>query len=104
MKILFARTLGVVSLLSGVIFFFLLVFPCYYLLGRQSYVPKANPDFGYVIPKSPEAWFFLILALLFFAVSIISLAFFTRKAGGRRLNVGYAQMFRCLVPHSLKPV
>jgi hypothetical protein len=103
-KMLSTRTLGIVSLLSGAIFFFFLVFPYYYLLGRQSYVPKANPDFGYVISKSPEAWFFLMLALLFLAVSIISLAFFIRKGGGRRLNVGYAQMFKRLVPRSFKPV
>jgi hypothetical protein len=101
MKVLSNRILGIVSLLSGAIFFFLLVFPYYYLLGRQSYVPKSNPDFGYVIPKSPEAWFFLILALLFLAVSVISLGFFIRKGGGRRLNVGYAQMFKRLVPRSL---
>jgi len=55
--------------------------PYYYVLGRQAYIPKTNPDLGYFMPKSPEAWLFLIAALSFLALSLTALAFFVRRGG-----------------------
>lgn len=78
-KTLSTRTLGVISLLSGAAFFILLILPYYYFLGRQAYIPKANPDWGYYMPKSPEAWVFLIVALSFLSLSFGSLAFYIRR-------------------------
>jgi hypothetical protein len=78
-KALSTRTLGVISLLSGAAFFILLTVPYYYFLGRQSYIPKANPDWGYYMPKSPEAWVLLIVALSFLALSIGAFAFMLKK-------------------------
>jgi NADH:ubiquinone oxidoreductase subunit 3 (subunit A) len=77
-KLLSTRTLGTISLLSGATFFFLLLFPYYYYPGRQAYIPKTNPDLGYFLPKSSEAWAFLILALAFLTLSIGALALFIR--------------------------
>jgi hypothetical protein len=51
----------------------------YYFLGRQEYIPKRNPDFGYFLPKSLEAWFFLVLALSLLAFSIVALALFIKR-------------------------
>lgn len=76
-KTLSTRTFGLIGLLSGATAFFLLIFP-YYFLGRQEYIPKSNPDLGYFLPKSPEAWFFLILALSLLALSFVTLAFYIR--------------------------
>jgi uncharacterized membrane protein YpjA len=73
------RTLSIVSLLSGLSFFILLMFPYYYILGRQAYIPKTNPDFGYFLPKSPEAWLFLTASLSFLGVSLTALVFFLRR-------------------------
>ena len=86
MKTLPTRTLGIALFLSIVgTALFLLIFP-YYFLGREAYIPKGNPDFGYFLPKSLEAWFFLIAALSFLALSFITLAFHIRKnqAEGQR--------------------
>lgn len=78
-KTLPTRTLGIIGLLSGATAFFLLIFPYYYFLGRQAYIPKRNPDFGYFLPKSLEAWFFLILAISFLAFSILALVFYIQR-------------------------
>lgn len=78
-KLLSTRTLGIISLLSGATFFFFLAFPYYYYPGKQSYITKTNPDLGYFLPKSSEAWAFLILALAFLALSMAALAFFIRR-------------------------
>jgi hypothetical protein len=63
---------------------FLLVAPYQYFLGREHYIPKANPDLGYFLPKSFEAWFFLILALIFLGLFFVSFALFYLKM--RRLS------------------
>jgi NADH:ubiquinone oxidoreductase subunit 3 (subunit A) len=76
-KALSTRTLGVISLLSGAAFFILLTLPYYYF--PQSYIPKANPDWEYYMPKSPEAWVVLIVALSFLALSIGAFAFIFKK-------------------------
>jgi hypothetical protein len=75
------RTLGIVSLLSFLAFFLLLMLPYYYILGKQAYVPKTNPDLGYFMPKSPEAWLFLIAALSFLVLSLGVLASLVRRVG-----------------------
>lgn len=71
------RTLGVISLLSGAAFFILLTLPYYYF--PQSYIPKANPEYGYYMPKSPEAWVALIVALSFLGLSIGVFALMLKK-------------------------
>lgn len=73
------RTLGIVSLVSFLAFFILLMLPYYYILGRQAYIPKTNPDFGYFVPESPEAWLFLIVSLSFLGGSLTALVFFLRR-------------------------
>ena len=76
-KALSTRTLGVISLLSGAAFFILLTLPYYYF--PQSYIPKANPVYGYYMPKSAEAWVALVVALCFLALSIGAFALIIKK-------------------------
>jgi hypothetical protein len=63
----------------NIIAFALLISVPYYYLGRQQYIPKSNPDLGYFLPKSFEAWFLFILALLFFGLFWVTLVVFYRK-------------------------
>jgi hypothetical protein len=79
-KSLSNRTLGIVSLLCFSAFFILLV-PYYYILGRQAYITKTNPDLGYFLPNSPEAWTFLGAALFFLTLAIVTMSFFIRRGG-----------------------
>lgn len=60
--------LGAIAALNFVLSCFFLLFPYYYYLGVEHYIPKTNPALGYFMPKSLEAWFFLILALIFLAL------------------------------------
>jgi hypothetical protein len=76
-KALSSRTLGVISLLSGAAFFILLTVPYYYF--PQSYIPKANPDWGYYMPKSAEAWVVLVVALSFLGLSVGAFALIIKK-------------------------
>jgi uncharacterized membrane protein YhaH (DUF805 family) len=80
-KALGTRILGVIAVLNFVLFFFFLTFPYYCYLGVDHYIPKSNPALGYFMPKSPEARFFLILALFFLA-----LAFATTMLLWKRLS------------------
>jgi len=80
-RVISVRTLGIVSLSSFLASFILLMLPYYYILGRQAYIPKTNPDLGYFMPKSPEAWLFLIVALSFLALALTALTFFVRRGG-----------------------
>lgn len=66
----FNGILGLVLALSFALSIFLIMFPYYYFLGVDHYIPKSNPALGYFMPKSPEAWFFLILGLFFLALGI----------------------------------
>jgi hypothetical protein len=78
-KTLLARTtLILIVVLIVATFLFLLIFP-YYYLGSEAYIPKSNPDYGYFLPKSLEAWFFFVVAWAFFALSFITLAFHIRR-------------------------
>jgi len=77
MKTLLDRTLGI-FVLPLVTALFLLIFP-YYYLGREAYFPKSNPDYGYFMPKSLEAWFLFAVAWVLFALSFITLAVYTRR-------------------------
>jgi hypothetical protein len=81
-KAVSARTLGVISVSSFLTFFVLLILPYYYILGRQAYIPKTNPDWGYYMPNSPEAWLFLIIALSFLALALTALALALRRKTG----------------------
>jgi uncharacterized protein YneF (UPF0154 family) len=79
MKTLPTRTtLAIIVLLIVATFLFLLIFP-YYFLGREAYIPKSNPDYGYFLPKSLEAWLFFAVAWAFFALSFVILAFYIRR-------------------------
>jgi len=77
-KELSSRTLGVIIVLTFAVFFLLLILP-YYVIGKEQYIPKSNPIFGYFLPKSLEAWLLFILSWTFFALSMIVLAFFIRR-------------------------
>jgi len=81
------RTLGILGILSGATGFFLLIFPYYYSPGREAYIPKRNPDFGYFLPKTLGAWLFLILALAMLVFSMVVLGFYLqRKKSERKYN------------------
>lgn len=97
-KALSTRTLGIISLLSGAAFFILLILPYYYLLGRQSYIPKANPNLGYYMPKSPEARVVLIVALSFLALSIIAFMLFILARALFVMTNNFAMLGNLTVP------
>lgn len=44
----------------------------YYVLPEGSYIPKRIPAFGYFMPRTSVAWFFLILGLIFLIITIVS--------------------------------
>ena len=54
-------------------FFFFLATPYYYFLGAEHYIPKADPAWGYLMPNSPEAWFFFALAFVFLFLGAVLL-------------------------------
>ncbi len=75
-KILSLRILLSSIALNLLLFFFFLTAPYYWFFGEQYYIPKANPAWGFMMPNSPEAWFFFVLAfvfLVFWAVSVMLL-------------------------------
>jgi hypothetical protein len=57
--------------LNFLLFLFFLTAP-YYFLGAQYYIPKAKPVWGFIMPNSPEAWFFFALAFVFLAFWAVS--------------------------------
>jgi len=71
-KILSLQILLSLIVLNFLLFFFLLTTPYYWFLGAQYYIPKANPIWGFMMPNSPEAWFFLVLAFVFLAFWVVS--------------------------------
>jgi hypothetical protein len=73
------RILVLIAALNFALFFFFLTFPYYYLLGAGYYIPKSNPAWGYLMPNSPEAWFFFILAFAFLAFWAVTVAALVRK-------------------------
>jgi len=77
-KIFSTRILGVITVLSFAASILLFIFP-YYYLGREQYIPKSNPDAGYFMPKSSEAWSFLILALILLALGSITAMLLWKK-------------------------
>jgi hypothetical protein len=78
-----SRTLGFTIVLTFAAFLLLLTLP-YYVIGKEQYIPKSNPIFGYVFPNSQEAWLLFILSWILFALSMIVLAFFI----GRKQDEG----------------
>ena len=63
------RILVIVTVVIFSLFFFLLTtYPYYFSLGVEHYIPKSSPAWGYVMPNSPEALFFFILAFVFLAL------------------------------------
>jgi hypothetical protein len=66
-KISSTRILALAVVLNFVLFFFFLTAP-YYFLGAGHYIPKSSSAWGYVMPNSPEAWFFFVLAFVFLAL------------------------------------
>jgi hypothetical protein len=73
-----SRTLGLIAVLTFVVFFLLLTLP-YYVIGEEQYIPKRNPIFGYVLPNSLEAWLLFIFSWVFFALSMAVLALLIRR-------------------------
>lgn len=70
--------LSIITIFSITAFALLISVP-YNYLGRAQYTPKSNPDLGYFLPKSSEAWFFFILALLFFGLFWVTFAVLYRR-------------------------
>lgn len=70
--------LGVIGFSSLAIAIVLLKYPYYYWLGQEAYIPKSNPDAGYVLPKSQEAWIYFIFGVFFLVLSFIFLLAFRR--------------------------
>jgi hypothetical protein len=85
LKMIFTERLGLAALFNLAASIFLLSVPYYYFLGKQHYIPKSNPDLGYFLPNSFEAWFFLILALVFFGLFWVTFALFYRKIRSKGL-------------------
>jgi len=56
----------------------------YTILGSRDYIPKSDPGLGYCMPKTAEAWFFLILGLALIAVSFLFLVLLVGKVGGKK--------------------
>jgi uncharacterized membrane protein YhaH (DUF805 family) len=75
--------LGALTLFNISAFVFLILAPYYVFLGKEQYIPKSNPDLGYFMPKTAEAWFFLVLALVFFALFWLTFALFYRRIRGK---------------------
>lgn len=66
-------TFGIIGILSLITSGVLISFPYYYWLGREAYIPKSNPDLGFVLPKTPAAWGYFISGIFFLIVSIFTL-------------------------------
>jgi hypothetical protein len=60
--------------------FFLFLLSPYYFLGEGQYFPKSNPNFGYSLPQTLEAWFFFVTALAFFALFWVTFVIWIRRA------------------------
>jgi len=73
------RILTLLVILNFILFLFFLTAPYYYFLGSQHYIPKDNPALGFVMPNSPEAWFYFILAFVFLAFWVVTLILFMSK-------------------------
>ena len=71
-------TLGLVGSISLTVSFILLGCPYYYWLGREAYIPKNNPDAGYIIPQTPEAWTYYIFGVFFLGLSFVAFVLFRR--------------------------
>ena len=84
LRLILTEPLGIFAIFNLAASIILITAP-YYFLGRQHYIPKSNPDLGYVLPNSFEAWFFLILALIFLGLFFVSFALFYRKISSKGL-------------------
>jgi hypothetical protein len=63
---------GLIGSLSLILSFILIGGPYYYWLGQEHYAPKTNPDAGFVLPQTPEAWTYFVSGVLFLGVSVIA--------------------------------
>jgi hypothetical protein len=77
-KILSTRILVLLIVLNFMLFFFFMIAP-YYVLGAEHYIPKGTPAWGFVMPNSPEAWFFFVLAFMFLAFWAVTVMLFLWK-------------------------
>jgi hypothetical protein len=78
-KTLSTRILVLLTILNFTLFLFFLTAPYYYFLGSQHYIPKDNPAWGFMMPGSPEAWFYFILAFVFLALWVVTFTLFMMK-------------------------
>lgn len=76
-KQLSSRSLGVLAFGVTLVSVFLLIFPYYY--SPQSYIPKDNPDLGYYMPNTLEAWIALAVALVLLAFGLILIYLYGKK-------------------------
>jgi len=76
---------GVLAIFNLAISIFLILSPYYYFLGKQNYIPKSYPDLGFILPKSFEACFFLVLTLIFLGLFFVTFVLFYRKIRSKGL-------------------
>lgn len=76
-KTLSSRSIGMLAFGVTVLALFLLSFPYYY--SPQSYIPKNNPDLGYYMPNTLEAWIALAAALALLMLGVILIYFYGKK-------------------------
>jgi hypothetical protein len=77
-KLLFRDRYGLFFVFSFIACVVLLMGPYYYFLGQQQYIPKGNPDLGYIMPRTVEAWLCLGFALTFLGLAFVAFAQFYR--------------------------
>jgi len=85
LKMILTERLGILAIFNLAVSIFLILAPYYYFIGKQNYIPKSNPDLGYFMPKSFEAWFFLLLALIFLGLFFVTFVLFYRKIRSKDL-------------------
>ena len=66
------------GLLLGSVAVILIVLP-YYYLPKDAYILKPNPAMGYFLPKYPEAWVLLIIALSLLGLSFGCIISYIRR-------------------------
>jgi len=96
-----ARVYGIIAILSFIIYMVLIICPYYFWLGREAYIPKSNPDWGYVSPKSLEAWIFYCVGFFPLVYFGFSLSFMQARPmsrvfeGNTERSIGYLILYSC---------
>ena len=85
LKMILTKPPSILAIFNLVFSVFLISLLYYYFLGKQHYIPKSNPDLVFILPNSFEAWFFLILALIFLGSFFLTFILFYRKIRSKGL-------------------